>query len=137
MNKLARAVNSLEHRNIKAIEMVTNERTADIENTRRIYLATNRKSPGDGLKQAGDRSGLPSLVNIAQCTSEKVFSELIHYGLLVHCFNDFAGSWWSSWPIGNETLVAARLQSSCNSTTGDISFASIRPAAKFTECDTI
>lgn len=76
MDQLARIVNSLEHRNIKAIEMVTNERTADIENTRSIYLATNRKThstnSGGDLKQAGDRSGLPSLVNIAQCTSEKV-----------------------------------------------------------------
>jgi hypothetical protein len=74
MNMLASAVDTLEHRNIKAIEMVTNERTAEIENTRSIYLATNRKNPGaeDGLKQAGDRSGLPSLVNIAHCTSEKV-----------------------------------------------------------------
>ena len=77
MEKLASSVNSLEHRNIKAIEMVTNERTSDLENTRSIYLATNRKclgtSPGEGLKQAGDGSGLPSLVNIAKCTTEEVW----------------------------------------------------------------
>lgn len=76
MNKLAQMVSSLERRNIKAIDMVTSERITDIENTRNIYLATNRKSTDmvleDGSKQAGDRSGLPSLVDIARCTSEQV-----------------------------------------------------------------
>ena len=84
MNKLAAVVNSLEHRNIKAIGMVTGERTAELENTRSIYLATNRKNPavGEGLKQAGD-SGLPSLVNIAHCTSEKVgLLLLLFYSLI-------------------------------------------------------
>ena len=76
MNKLSSEVDILERRNIKAIEMVTKERTADVENSREIYLATNRKTleppSGETPKQAGDGSGLPSLVNIAQCTNEKV-----------------------------------------------------------------
>lgn len=125
VNKLASAVNTLEHRNIKAIEMVTSERTAEIENTRSIYLATNRKTPGagarDGLKQAGDRSGLPSLVNIAHCTSEKV---LVWMLIIIQAIVlSFVGSWWSSWAIGNETPVSTRIKSSRNSTTRGVSFA--------------
>ena len=76
VGKLSDEVDAIEQRNIKAIQRVTKERTADIENSREIYLATNRKSlepaSGEAPKQAGDRSGLPSLVNIAQCTSEQV-----------------------------------------------------------------
>ncbi len=76
VRKLSSEVDILEQRNIKAIEMVTTERTADIENSREIYLATNRKTleppSGEVPKQAGDGSGLPSLVNIAQCTTEEV-----------------------------------------------------------------
>lgn len=71
-------MNALELRNLKFIETMTSERAAEIEITREIYLATNRKStslPLEAQTQAGDRSGLPSLVNIAQCTSEKVHAE--------------------------------------------------------------
>lgn len=76
MKRLSSEVSTLEHRNIKAFETVTGQQTADIETTREIYLATNRKGltplSGGGLKQVGDTSGLPSLVNVAQCTSEEV-----------------------------------------------------------------
>ena len=76
VNKLSSEVDELEQRNLKAIEMVTKERTADVEKSRDIYLATNRKTleppSGESPKQAGDGSGLPSLVNIAQCTNETV-----------------------------------------------------------------
>lgn len=75
MDQLAHEISSLEHRNLKTIDTVTKEQEADVESTREVYLATNRKSlvpPSETLKQAGDRSGLPSLVNIALCTSEQV-----------------------------------------------------------------
>lgn len=76
VSRLSSEVDALEQRNIRAIEMVTKERTADVENSRDIYLATNRKTlgppSGEEPKQAGDGSGLPSLVNIAQCTNEQV-----------------------------------------------------------------
>ena len=82
VSKLSNEVDTLEQRNIKAIEKVTKERTADIENSREIYLATNRKSleppSGETPKQAGDGSGLPSLVNIAQCTNEQVRRTLVN-----------------------------------------------------------
>lgn len=136
-NKLASAVNSLENRNINAIEMVTNERTSDIENSRIIYLATNRKSPGDALKQAGDRSGLPSLVNIAQCTSDKVLKSLLCTACIHYKHFYSLGSWWSSWAIGNETVVSEGLQSTSDSTTRHFSSTSLRSATKFTEDDTI
>ena len=53
-----------------------------MENTRQIYLATNRKSEGTteslgGMRQASDASSLPSLVNITECTSEQVSKKLI------------------------------------------------------------
>ncbi len=68
-------MNSLEYRNLKEIEMVTSERMAEVQNTREIYLATTRKRRSSGKsKQIGidDGGSLPSLVDIAQCTSEKV-----------------------------------------------------------------
>ena len=72
-------VDGLEQCNIEILEGVNIDQAVGMEKTRQVYLASIGRSPGrqrEKLAGAQDGSHLPSLVDMAKCTSEHVRKHL-------------------------------------------------------------
>lgn len=115
----------MEHRNLKFIETVTSERTAETKKTKEVYLATNRKNVVGGRQISGETS-LPSLVDVSLCTSDQVAEYKVMNKFQTTCIH--AGTWWSSWSTRDATLVFERFSNTLCHTTRDIPFTSIGTA---------